>query len=297
MFAQTKGIALLIGAAIACASITIPRSAHAHPPANIVVDANGVIYFSDLSNVWMVTPEGRTQIAIAGVHTHELWLGPDQSLYGDDVQNEGDNYRFRIFRLLTDGQLINHQDWITGHPSDHDGFFLQRDAKGNQYRLNRTDRQIEMTGVAGVSRSVDLSELPGHLHWMVVNHDGSIHVSVGSSLYHVASDSNSPTIAAADLVERKEEFNFVHDRHALMGMWTDSRSNVFVADFAGMAVKKVQPDGGTGVAYESETGWSPVAGAMGLDGSIVVQEWSTSNSTRIVRVSPSGKTEILADNL
>ena len=77
------------------------RASTAHPSVSVVVDSTGTIYFSDLSRVWMIHPDGSRSVAVDNVHTHELWIGPDGNVWGDDVQNVGEQYRHRVWKRAT----------------------------------------------------------------------------------------------------------------------------------------------------------------------------------------------------
>ena len=45
----------------------------AHPPVSVVMDSRGFVYYSDLENVWRISPTGTRTIAVIGVHTHQLY--------------------------------------------------------------------------------------------------------------------------------------------------------------------------------------------------------------------------------
>src|SRR5258706_14893452 len=60
----------LLGLALLLAALT----ASAHPPVGIVADARGNIYYSDLAQVWRLSPDGSRTVVVPQVHTHELVL-------------------------------------------------------------------------------------------------------------------------------------------------------------------------------------------------------------------------------
>ena len=47
-------------------------AAHAHPGVGIVRDRAGNVYYTDLTHVWRIAPNGRKAIVVRNVHTHEL---------------------------------------------------------------------------------------------------------------------------------------------------------------------------------------------------------------------------------
>lgn len=99
---------------VASCVVGLPANTDAHPSVSIVVDSTGTIYYSDLFRVWMIMPDGARAVAVDGVHTHELWIGPDGNVWGDDVQNVGEQYRHRIWKRLADGSLVNTRPWRDG---------------------------------------------------------------------------------------------------------------------------------------------------------------------------------------
>ena len=82
----------------------------AHPPVSIVIDSQGNIFYSDLERVWMIRTDGTKIVAVQKVHAHELWIGQDDILYGEDVTNVGDNYRHRIWKRTPNGQIEDELD-------------------------------------------------------------------------------------------------------------------------------------------------------------------------------------------
>ncbi|MEJ0031960.1 MAG: hypothetical protein WDO15_16965 [Bacteroidota bacterium] len=53
--------------------VLISASAFGHPGIGIVEDSRSNIFYTDLSKVWKVTPDGRKSIVVQDVHTHELF--------------------------------------------------------------------------------------------------------------------------------------------------------------------------------------------------------------------------------
>jgi hypothetical protein len=60
-------------------------AAEAHPGVGIVQDRRGNVFFTDLRQVWGITAGGRMSVWVPGVHTHELCLAAEDSLYGEHL--------------------------------------------------------------------------------------------------------------------------------------------------------------------------------------------------------------------
>ena len=249
------------------------------------MDADGIIYYSDLNQVWMVLPDGSQQIAVSNVHSHELWLGPDGSVYGEDVQNEGEHYRHRVWHRHPDGSITNALPWREGHPVEYDDFSLARDGSGRSYVLRRAEGRIDVLDQDhNLLRSVALDLSRGIPGWLTVNEAGRVHLTVGPDVLRLDPEDDAPTVIARDLIERTEAFDFVQDRHALMGLWTDRQGNVYVSIYAGQHVKRIAPDGTVTVAVRSSGIWSPAGGLITSNGELWLLEFSSNNEARVRRI-------------
>lgn len=284
---------LIVGATLFAAGVVLVRPADAHPAVSLVVDSRGNVYFSDLQNVRVLRPDGTIEVAITGVHAHELWLGPGDVLYGEDVTNVGDDYRHRVWRLEPDGTVHDVIPWRDGHPDEFHDYSFARDAAGNSYVLRRAERSIEVRdGSRQLIRVIDLTSHEGFPHWLTVESGGRVHAAVGSALLTVEPGAVSAQVAATGLIERTETFEWVHDRHALMGMWTDSAGAVYVSVYAGQAVKRISDGGEVEIVARSEGEWSPVGGRIAPDGSLWLLEWSGSNQVRVRQIGAGGAERI-----
>lgn len=320
-----RRVATALWTALAILStLSLTPDIQAHPSVSVVVDSSGTIYYSDLSRVWMITPDGARHIAVNHVHTHELWIGPEGHVWGDDVQNVGEQYRHRVWKRLRDGTLINELPWRDGHPTEFNDFSFDRDGLGNMYVLRRDNVTIEVrdTHINGsgkrasggrVTRTIPLDRSLGFPHWLTVTSDGTVFVTVGSTLLRVRPGSTEAEPVASELVERSAAFADLHDRHAIMALWTLPRKSdatssprseatvVFVSDFAGQTVRRVdvtadprvQAPAEATVAWESKDNWSVTGGTVLDDGTMLLLEWSNRNEVRVQRVRPDGTAEVV----
>lgn len=262
----------------------------AHPPVSIVIDSQGNIFYSDLEQVWLITPEGTKTVAVPNVHTHELWIGPDNTLYGEDVTNVGENYKHRVWKRTVNGQLENELDWRKGHPSEYNDYGFAYDASGLTYVLIHNEKRINVLLDNEVVRTISLSTHEGYPHWLNVRPDGTLFLTIGDTLIQIEPHASEGTILASGLIERTPNFDFLHDRHALMGLWTDSENTVYVSVFSGQKVKQISPKGVTSTAYVQSGKWSIVGGTIDLQGRTLLLEFSTDNQTRVRRIEQKGET-------
>ena len=82
---------LLVPLALALfANLLFPTASRAHPGVGIVSDRWGNIFYTDLKNVYKISPSGEKTVAVARVHTHELALDSAGNLYGEHLWYTGE---------------------------------------------------------------------------------------------------------------------------------------------------------------------------------------------------------------
>ena len=261
----------------------------AHPSVSIVIDSQGNIFYSDLERIWMIRPDGTKIVAVENVHTHELWIDQSDVLYGEDVTNVGDNYRHRIWKRHPNGKIENELDWRSGHPGDYNDYGFAHDASGLMYVLVRNQKRVDVMSGKRTVRSIPLEAYKGYIHWLTVRPDGTLFITIGDSLIRIGPGASEGTVIAKGLIERTEAFDFLHDRHALMGLWTDSQENVYVSVFSGQVVKIVAPDGSTTDAFQQTGEWSIVGGTIDKEGRTLLLEFSSNNQARVRRIDKNGE--------
>jgi sugar lactone lactonase YvrE len=265
----------------------VALAAWAHPPLSIVVDEQGRVFYSDLRKVWVQEKDGSRRVAVPDVHNHELRLSEDGSVLGEDVANVGERYRRRVWRRSPEGTVSNARPWREGHPSDHGDISSSMDSKGRTYVLRHAERRLDILAEDGTRHSVPIDPELGYLHAVAVSPDGGAFVTAGRTLLRLREGEDAFEAVARDLGRRTRAFEFVHERHALLGLWLGREGRVLVADYAGQQVIQVSASGAVTSIHESQGKWSPCAGTIGKDGSHWILEWSTDNEARLQRIGDS----------
>ena len=62
----------------------------AHPGIGIVKDSKGNIYYTDLKQVWKISLDGSKKVVVNDVHTHELYIDPQDNLFGEHLWYNGE---------------------------------------------------------------------------------------------------------------------------------------------------------------------------------------------------------------
>ena len=258
-------------------------SAIAHPPVSVVVDAQGYAYYSDLEQVWRVAPDGTKTVAVASVHTHELYLDAQGNLYGENLWYEGeqtDKWGHNVWRRSPDGRV---EKVIPNSPGFLTNYSFVRDAAGTMYWANREKGQIEKRLPSGEIRVVT-RELKG-MSWMMATPNGTLYVLDGGDVVRVTPDGKQTRLARS-IGRSKILRPHVHTRHAVMGLWTDRAGNVYAAAWSDGTVKRISPDGTVTVVAQSPGSWGPTGGAFAPNGDMLLLECSFTNKVRLRRLKP-----------
>jgi sugar lactone lactonase YvrE len=255
---------------------------NAHPPVSVAVDRQGHAYYSDLSQVWQVSPDGTKTIVVPSVHTHELYLDAEGNLYGEHLWYEGertDKWGHYVWRRSPDGR-------VEKIIPDREGFLRNysfvRDAGGTMYWANREKGQLERKRVDG-RIDVIARELKG-MRWMTVTPSGTVYVIDGGDMVRVTPDRRVTRLARG--VGKTSVFRPQASRHTVMGLWTDGRENVYAAVYGEGKVKRISPDGTLTEVAESPGTWAPTGGAFAPNGDLLLLECSATNQIRLRRLRP-----------
>jgi len=262
-------------------------SAIAHPGVGIVQDSRGNVFYTDLSQVWKISSDGKKSVAVPNVHTHELCIDSDDNLYGEHLWYEGDatkKWGHRVWRLTRDGNL---SDVIRARQGFRNDYSFVRDAAGNMYWADFNDKTVirkrSPDGNIGAHATADFKDV----RWMIATADGTLYLIDSGSLRRITPEGKVETIIAG-LSSKNPAPDNVSQRHYLQGLWTDRDCNVYVAVSEEQAVVRVTPDRAVSVVARSPAFWHPSGGMFDREGNLWLLEYSTVNSVRVRRIDKSG---------
>jgi sugar lactone lactonase YvrE len=260
------------------------------PSVSLVMDSRGSVYYSDLSNVWRISPTGHRSIAVLAVHARQLYLDPEDRLFGEDLStNDITGQPFhRIWRLDPDGSLRDVIPRRAGNLWDYGDFGFVRDRAGVPYALHHTGgAALARLGATGrVSRTTLPRPDPAVALPLP---DGRVAVTAGWDLLRVDPRRQHASVWLANLARLVPRVGEVEERDALLGMWLDRDGRLYVAAYAGAAVIVVEQDGSASVAMRSPDGWSPTGGMVAPDGRLWLLEYSTAGQARVRRIAGDGE--------
>ena len=276
-------------AVLAAAALAAPAAVGAHPPVSVVMDSRGFVYYSDLQNVWKISPTGNRTLAVIGVHTHQLYIDAEDRLYGEDATNDDATGRpyHRVWRLDPDGTLTDVIPRRAGYLWDYGDFGFVRDRLGVAYILQHSGGPalVRIGATGRVSRTTLPRSEPG---FALPLPDGRVAITAGLDLLSADPRRQEARVWRTDLASAAPRVVEVADRHALLGLWLDRDGLLYVAAFAGAAVIRIGPDGDLEIVARSPEGWAPSGGMVGPDGSLWLLEMSDGNEVRVRRVMTDG---------
>jgi hypothetical protein len=262
----------------------------AHPGVGIVQDSRGNIYFTDLKQVWKITPDGTQSVAVAAVHTHELYLDADDNLFGEHLSYEGATQKWshRVWRLKPDGTVSDVIPTTDGFRKEYS---FVRDGKGAMFWAERDKETVikkrPPDGKPGTHASGDLRKVG----WMTATSDGTLYLMDSGDLRRISPDGKIITVVAKLSGQEKPPAK-VSDLNYHMGLWTDKDGLVYVAVAAERLVVRVTAEGKSFVVAKTSAPWSPSGGMIDRDGNLWLLEYDTSNTARVRRIGKDGRDRV-----
>lgn len=265
----------------------LTATALAHPGIGIVVDKAGNVYYTDLKQVWRLAPNGARTVVVPNVHTHELHLDADGSLYGEHVtytgpQDGSGKYHFRVWKRTADGRVSDVVPLTEGFRTNHS---FVRDAAGNSYIAGEGEGDPKRTFVRRIDahrRSTRLAAGFRDIRWMAIGQDQKLYLIDGPALRRVDPATGTVATVARDLGEFSPNPLNWDSRHALMGLTADAQGNVYVACYTCGSVKKVGRDGQVTPFSRSRGGWAPTGVALApASDQVWILEWKSVSEVRV----------------
>jgi hypothetical protein len=266
--------------------LTLGAAAHAHPGVGIVADSRGNVFYTDLKQVWKVTPDGKHTVAVPDVHSHELCLDVKDNLYGEHYWHDATAKKWmrRVWCLKRDGSLTEVLPAREGFLRE---FSFVRDRAGNMYWIDRGEKLVLMrTSPDGRTAPHAAAEFR-HVEWMTVAPDGTIFLIDGGDLRRVSPDGRVAMVAAK-LSGYKTPPAGVSDKNYHMGLWADADGKAYVAVARERLVLRVGPGGKPEVVASSGESWLPSGGTFDRDGNLWLLEYNSGNAVRVRRIDRHG---------
>lgn len=255
--------------------------AAAHPGVGIVMDRRGNIFYTDLTHVWKIAPDGTRSIAVRAVHTHELFLDARDTLHGEHLWYANNRWFHYTWRLTANGTLTRSatQQGFRQHES------FVRDGAGRMYWFEAGPPAAIVRRGTG-SGEIRLAEgRTRDVRWMTAHPDGTVYFTDDGDLRLLDPDGRVATLSP-----RVRE----NPDHWVGGIWLDAARRVHVAIWGARQVKRYDPaSGSTQVIARSSAPWAPSGGLVAPDGALWLLETADDNSVRVRRLSPDGSERVI----
>lgn len=261
--------------------------ASAHPSVSIVQDKRGHVYYTDTKRVIRISPDDRVSVAVPNVHTHELALDSEDSLYGEHLwydESTRAKWRHRVWRMSAGGAV---SDVYPAREGFRENYSFVRDDAGNMYWADRGASTTIKRRTAAGSISTHVPSGLTRVGWMTSAKDGTLFVMDNGDLRRVTPQGALSTIAARISATTPPSAK-VREPHYQMGLHAGADGNVYVAVSEERLILKVARDGARSVAVRSQTPWAPSGCVLDRAGRLWVLEYNPNNDMRVVRVEADG---------
>lgn len=237
----------------------MPASVAAHPSWSVVRDdARKIVYYSDLKQVWSIDASFTRKIAVADVHSHELRIDAQGSLFGEDAKTNG---RYRVWKRTADGVVT---DVIPDREGYRDDYGFVADKEGALYwakcqpaaatsvawctvRRRGADGRVS-DAVTTANEAARRSTFGYTLNFLAAMPDGGILVADGPDI---------KKIVGGKLETYLKKVTRSTGRFAIMGFHSAPFGALYLAAHEDRNVIRVGPDKVTSIEARSQAPWGP----------------------------------------
>jgi hypothetical protein len=257
-------------------------SAQAHPGVGIVEDSKGNVFYTDLSQVWKISPDGKKTIVVPRVHTHELFIDDSDNLFGEHLWYNGEQkntWSHYVWKYSAAGafeKVIPDKEGFMENYSfvrDHYGrMYWAEGSKPCQHVVRKNaDNSVTKLGNYCFENIRKIEALP----------DGSVALIDFQDVKRIDKEGRM-TVVASKIADKTWTKSTVSNQHSVMGIWADKQGSLFTC--VDRSVRKFNPDGKEEVAFKTSFPWSPSGGMVDAQGNLWILEYSITNSVRVERL-------------
>ena len=256
--------------------------AEAHPGIGIVKDSKGNIYYTDLKQVWKITPGGDKTVVVTRVHTHELYIDPQDNLYGEHLWYNGeaaDTWGHYTWCLKNNGELTREKP-VDGFLNNYS---FARDDAGNMYWVERfTTSRIMKKNTSGEVKTI-LERKFGFIGWIYVSKNGSVYFTESNKLHQLLPSGKLETLAES-IGSKSVDMSVMGRNYNGYGIWTDASDNVYIAMPDARKVIRIGVNGKPETILTSNATWMITSGVFDDNGDMWVLENSITNEVRVKKM-------------
>jgi len=260
----------------------------AHPGIGIVKDSKGNIYYTDLKQVWKISPDGGKSKVVTGVHTHELYIDGQDNLYGEHLWYNGEaqnTWGHYAWCLKNNGELVKEIKPTGGFLTNYS---FVRDSAGNMYWVERfTTSRIMKKNKNGEITKIAEGKF-GFIGWLFAAKNGSLYFTENNKLNKLSPDGRSGSYRIETLAEnigsRSADFTVMGHNYDSYGIWTDASENIYLAMIDSKKVIRIGADGKSETIVGTNSLWTVCSGLFDDNGNMWVLENSPTNEVRARKI-------------
>ncbi len=264
-------------------------SAFAHPGIGILEDSKGNVFYTDLKQVWRISPTGQKSVVVPNVHTHELYIDEHDNLYGEHLWYNGeqkDTWGHYVWKLTAAGKI---EKVIPDTEGFLENYSFVRDHFGRMYFANRAEPCQKVLRSNGTYASQQMgNDCFENIRKIQSAPDGSIIVVDFQDLKRIDPHGKTTTVARK-IANKSWKKATVENQNAVMGVWGDKGGNMYAAISNERVVKRFDRNGKEEVAFETSVPWAPSGGMVDSQGRLWVLEYNPANDVRVERLESNGR--------
>lgn len=268
--------------------LLFPLSTEAHPGIGLVYDGKHTMYYTDLVHIWkMDTNSGEASIFLENIHSHELWLDDNDTLYGEHYWYDESVQVFKhyIWMAKPDADFSKISET---HVGENDHFSFVRESLNSSYRLTTGSSKFELIHINNDSTSI-LAKLDFiDPSWLYLTSDSNVFIVDYPSLHSISLKDSSITQWSEDLSYSSLPFSLQDNHHHIYGVWQDINSNIYVALFGGRKVVRIDSSLNQKTVIKTSFFWSPINGVFDSNNDLWLLEASMRGKVRLRKVALNG---------
>jgi len=271
-------------------AVFLPFNILAHPGIGLVYDGDQTIYYTDLVHIWkMNTLSGEASIFLENIHSHELWLDADGSLYGEHYWYDEGNKVFKhyIWKATSNGELTRISDITIG---ENEHFSFVRNSMTESYSTQSNDSLYRLIKTSGDSIITFPDFNLFHPGWMYLTNKSKLLIldrdilNDNVVLHQVDFETSSRITIAEELKKGRLPFSLLDDHSSVYGIWQDDQSNTYVALYGGREVVRIDEQLNQETVLKTSFFWSPVNGVFDSDNHLWLLEASVRGKFRLRKI-------------
>lgn len=220
---------------------------------------------------------------VSGVHSHELYIDPNDNLYGEHLWYNGESantWGHYVWCLKSSGELVKEKKPTEGFLTNYS---FARDSAGNMYWVERftTSRIMKKNKSGEITKLIERKF--GFIGWLTCTENSTLYFTESNKLHKLSPDGKLTTLTE-NLMSKSLGFSVMGHNYDSYGIWTDAAGNVFIAMIDTKKVIRFNNDGELKTIPATNSLWTVCSGLFDNNGNMWVLENSMMNEVRVRKI-------------